>query len=68
MQISGEVFSAADCWQGHLATASSPLPAVLTCLNINNKGGGRNVSIKHHECLSREMDCLQDKMQAVTTL
>ena len=66
MHISGEVFSAAGCWQGHLATASSPLPAVLTCLNINNEGEGRNVSIKHQECLSREMDCFQDTMQAVT--
>lgn len=64
MQISGEVFSAAGCWQSHLATASSPLPAVLTCLNINNEGEGGNVSVEHQECLSREMDRLQDTMQA----
>lgn len=65
MQISGEVFSVAGCWQGHLATVSSPLPAVLTCLNINNEGGDGNVSIKHQECQSREMDCFQNTMQAV---
>lgn len=54
--------------KSHLATASSPLPAVLTCLNINKKGEGGNVSIKHQECLSRKMDCFQDTMQALASL
>lgn len=53
--------------KGHLATASSPLPAVLTCLNINNKGKGGNVSIKHQDCLSRKMDYFQDTMHAVAS-
>lgn len=68
--------SNANFWGGHqysrLLTGppgywSSPLPAVLTCLNINNKGEGRNVSIKHQDCLSRKMDSFQDTMQAVAS-